>query len=77
MFPRLSKRALFTVGAASAVVAGLPDSRRAAAQQTPRNTLVIAAQIDDLVATDPHHSFEVTGSDLLSTTPAAARARAG
>jgi peptide/nickel transport system substrate-binding protein len=46
-------------------VAALPGARRAEAQQTPRNAMVIAAQIDDLVALYPHHSFEVTGSDLL------------
>ena len=47
---------------AGAATLGLP---REAVAQTPRNTLVIAATIDDIVATDPHHSFEVTGSDLL------------
>jgi peptide/nickel transport system substrate-binding protein len=65
MTARLPKRALFTGGAAALAVAGLPGLRRAEAQQTPRTALVIAAQIDDLVALDPHHSFEVTGSDLL------------
>ncbi|MCZ8149510.1 MAG: ABC transporter substrate-binding protein, partial [Roseomonas sp.] len=65
MTPRLPKRALLTGGAAALAVAALPGTRRAEAQATPRNALVIAAQIDDLVALDPHHSFEVTGSDLL------------
>ena len=65
MFPLISKRALFTASAAGLAAAALPGARQAAAQQTPRNALVIAAQIDDLVALDPHHSFEVTGSDLL------------
>lgn len=64
MTPRLPKRALLAGGAATLAVAALPASRPAQAQ-TPRNTLVIAAQIDDLVALDPHHSFEVTGSDVL------------
>lgn len=63
MTPRLAKRALLAAGAAGLAAAALP--RGAAAQGTPRNALVIAAQIDDLVALDPHHSFEVTGSDLL------------
>lgn len=64
MMPVLPKRALLTAGGAAITAAALPGARPAEAQ-TPRNTLVIAAQIDDLVALDPHHSFEVTGSDLL------------
>mgnify|MGYP005848289913 CR=1 FL=1 len=64
MMPILSKRALFSAGGAALAAAALPGARPAEAQ-TPRNTLVIAATIDDLVALDPHHSFEVTGSDLL------------
>lgn len=65
MNARLPKRALLTGGAAALAVAALPGARRAEAQQTPRNALVIATQIGDLVATDPHQSFEITGSDLL------------
>jgi peptide/nickel transport system substrate-binding protein len=61
---RISKRALFAAGGATLAAAALPGARPVLAQ-TPRNTLVIAAQIDDLVATDPHHSFEVTGTDML------------
>ena len=59
----LTRRAL---GAAATGIATstLLASTQAQAQ-TPRTTLVIAAQIDDLVALDPHHSFEITGSDLL------------
>ncbi|MGG5811573.1 ABC transporter substrate-binding protein [Falsiroseomonas sp. CW058] len=64
MTPRLPKRALLAGGGAMLAAAALPGARHAAAQ-TPRSALVIAAQIDDLVAIDPHHSFEVTGSDLL------------
>ncbi len=64
MTPRLPKRALLATGAALLGASALPGARRAEAQ-TPRNSLVIAAQIDDLVAVDPHQSFEVTGSDLL------------
>lgn len=64
MTPRFPKRALLSGGAAALAVAALPGARPATAQ-TPRTALVIAAQIDDLVALDPHHSFEVTGSDLL------------
>lgn len=63
MIPRLGKRALLARGGAAVGLAALPAS--IAGAQTPRNALVIAAQIDDLVALDPHHSFEVTGSDLL------------
>lgn len=64
MTVRVSKRHLIAGGGAALAVSALPGARQASAQ-TPRNTLVIAAQIDDLVALDPHHSFEVTGSDLL------------
>ncbi|MFM8767233.1 MAG: ABC transporter substrate-binding protein [Rubrivivax sp.] len=60
----LSKRALLSAGGALVAAAALPVSRQVHAQ-TPRTALVIAAQIDDLVALDPHHSFEVTGSDAL------------
>jgi peptide/nickel transport system substrate-binding protein len=61
---RVSRRHLIAGSSAAAAAAALTGAREARAQ-TPRNTLVIAAQIDDLVALDPHHSFEVTGSDLL------------
>jgi peptide/nickel transport system substrate-binding protein len=64
MSPRLPKRALLTGGGALLAAAALPGARPARAQ-TPRTALVIAAQIDDIVALDPHQSFEVTGSDLL------------
>lgn len=63
---RFSKRSMLSASgaliAAAVAPAGLP---RMAMAQTPRTALVIAAQIDDLVALDPHHSFEVTGSDAL------------
>jgi len=62
--PVISKRALLSAGGALLAAAALPVSRPARAE-TPRTALVIAAQIDDLVAFDPHHSFEVTGSDAL------------
>lgn len=62
--PVISKRALLSAGGALLAAAALPVSRPAHAE-TPRTALVIAAQIDDLVAFDPHHSFEVTGSDAL------------
>jgi peptide/nickel transport system substrate-binding protein len=64
MTPRLPKRALLAGTGAALAAAALPGARQAAAQ-TPRTALVIAAQIDDIVAVDPHQSFEVTGSDLL------------
>jgi len=64
MTPRLTKRALVAGGAASLAAAALPGARPAVAQ-TPRTAMVIAAQIDDIVATDPHHTFEISGSDLI------------
>jgi len=64
MIPSLSKRVLFSAGVAALAAGGVSGARTAQAQ-TPRTALVIAATIDDLVALDPHHSFEVTGSDLL------------
>jgi peptide/nickel transport system substrate-binding protein len=63
--PRLSKRSMLTAGGALVAAAAVPALPRSASAQTPRTALVIAAQIDDLVALDPHHSFEVTGSDAL------------
>lgn len=60
----ISKRSLLSAGGVLLAGATLSFSRTAVAQ-TPRSALVIAAQIDDLVALDPHHSFEVTGSDAL------------
>jgi peptide/nickel transport system substrate-binding protein len=64
MSPHPTKRAFLT-GTAALAGAGMLSLPGTARAQTPRTTLVIAAQIDDIVATDPHHSFEVTGSDLL------------
>jgi len=64
MSVRVSKRQLLTGVGAVAVATTVPGAGPVLAQ-TPRNTLVIAAQIDDLVALDPHQSFEITGSDLL------------
>jgi len=62
---RLSKRSMLTASGALVAAAAVPALPRSASAQTPRTALVIAAQIDDLVALDPHHSFEVTGSDAL------------
>jgi peptide/nickel transport system substrate-binding protein len=59
----LTRRALGAVATGLATSTLLTGTEAQA--QTPRTTLVIAAQIDDLVAVDPHHSFEITGSDLL------------
>jgi len=60
---RVGRRAVLGTGGAALAAAALPAGT--ALEQTPRNALVIAAQIDDIVALDPHHSFEVAGSDLL------------
>ena len=39
-------------------------SVRDAFGQTPRDTLVMAAQIDDIISLDPHESFEFHGNPL-------------
>jgi len=33
--------------------------------QTPKNTLVLADKIDDIVSIDPHESFEFSGSNII------------
>jgi peptide/nickel transport system substrate-binding protein len=55
----------FRTGMALAALAAAVALPFAAQAQTPRNALVIAATIDDITTTDPHASFEVSGSDLL------------
>src|SRR5262249_34866091 len=39
---------------------------RDALAQTPRDTLVMAAQIDDIISLDPHESFEFKGNETTS-----------
>jgi len=55
----------FRTGIAAAALAAAVALPFAAQAQTPRNALVIAAQIDDITTIDPHASFEISGSDLL------------
>jgi peptide/nickel transport system substrate-binding protein len=57
-------------------------SVRDAFAQTPRDTLVMAAQIDDIISLDPHESFEFSGNEAttniyekLLTTPNASPQR--
>ena len=45
--------------------AALPLLSRAAHADTPRDTLVMGAQIDDIVSVDPQESFEFTGTEML------------
>ena len=45
--------------------AALPLLSRAAHADTPRDTLVMGEQIDDIVSVDPQESFEFTGSEML------------
>ena len=45
--------------------AALPLLSRAAHAETPRDTLVMGEQIDDIVSVDPQESFEFTGSEML------------
>src|SRR5262245_16754948 len=39
---------------------------RDALAQTPRDTLVMAAQLDDIISLDPHESFEFKGNETTS-----------
>ena len=41
-------------------------SVRDAFAQTPRDTLVMAAQIDDIISLDPHESFEYKGNETTT-----------
>src|SRR5260221_2428150 len=57
-------------------------SVRDAFAQTPRDTLVLAKQIDDIISLDPHESFEFSGNETdsniyekLITTPNASPQR--
>ena len=45
--------------------AALPLLSRAAHADTPRDTLVMGEQIDDIVSVDPQESFEFTGTEML------------
>lgn len=45
--------------------AALPLLSRAAYADTPRDTLVMGEQIDDIVSIDPQESFEFTGTEIL------------
>ena len=45
--------------------AALPLLSRAAHADTPRDTLVMGEQIDDIVSVDPQEAFEFTGSEML------------
>ena len=45
--------------------AALPLLSRAAHADTPRDTLVMGEQIDDIVSIDPQESFEFTGTEIL------------
>ncbi|MSP87258.1 MAG: ABC transporter substrate-binding protein [Alphaproteobacteria bacterium] len=56
-------RTLTTILAAGAVAIGLGAGANAA---TPKDTVVMAAQIDDLISLDPGESFEFSGSEVIS-----------
>ena len=51
-----------TLLAASAVAPAIRISRAAA--ETPKDTIVMGKQIDDILSLDPHESFEFSGNEL-------------
>src|SRR5262245_6538183 len=58
----VSRRAALFAGAALAV-AGLIVPADA---QTPKDTIVMAKQIDDIISMDPGESFEFSGSEAVT-----------
>ncbi|MCQ4161244.1 ABC transporter substrate-binding protein [Roseomonas sp. GC11] len=59
----LNRRSLLL---ASAAAATLPAALKGAAAQTPRDVLVFAKQIDDIITLDPHEAFEYTASEIAA-----------
>ncbi|MCK6454498.1 MAG: ABC transporter substrate-binding protein [Alphaproteobacteria bacterium] len=59
---RIGRRAALLAGAAVAVL-GLTFE---ASAQTPKDTIVMAKQIDDIISMDPGESFEFSGSEAVT-----------
>src|SRR3546814_3657359 len=55
----------FTSAFAAGLLAAVAMTPAAALAATPKDTLVIATSIDDIVSIDPAEAFEFSGGDLL------------
>lgn len=58
----------FTSAFAAGMLAAVAMTSTAALAATPKDTLVIATSIDDIVSLDPAEAFEFSGGDLLQNT---------
>ena len=58
----------FTSAFAAGMLAAVAMTSTAALAATPKDTLVVAAAIDDIVSLDPAEAFEFSGGDLLQNT---------
>ncbi|HEY9569248.1 MAG TPA: ABC transporter substrate-binding protein [Thalassobaculum sp.] len=58
----------FTSAFAAGLLAAVAMTPAAALAATPKDTLVIATSIDDIVSIDPAEAFEFSGGDLLQNT---------
>src|SRR3954453_21293308 len=59
--PMLTRRSLIAATAAGPVAAGFAPTARAA---TPRDIIVMAKQIDDIVSFDPAESYEFSNNEV-------------
>lgn len=61
----IDRRSLLAAGAlAPAIVPAIASLARTAHAQTPREVLVMARRIDDIISLDPQHSFEYMGNEI-------------
>src|SRR3546814_14071240 len=58
----------FTSAFAAGLLAAVAMTPAAALAATPKDTLVIATSIDDIVSIDPAEAFGFSGGDLLQNT---------
>lgn len=58
----------FTSAFAAGMLAAVAMTSTAALAATPKDTLVVATSIDDIVSLDPAEAFEFSGGDLLQNT---------
>ena len=56
------------VGAVAIAALMLGTAPAALFAETPADTLVIAAAIDDIVSLDPHEAYELSGLDVVNNT---------